>query len=611
MAYKPLIQKTADGEQVNANVANRAPTDLLSNDQYLLDLLNTAMLGQALIIRDQPLDAAVLVGQPVYYRSANTDFAQAIGGFATDEYNAFVLTQTSQAWGVVIHKDSDTCGDILVQGAYWVDLSSALADTYVGDVPPGRYYLSNATAGKLTAVKPPAAVPILYATQTNGEGKTLVYVDASATSGNLDDHRHYRFDLVAYPSGTHVDPAGGRHTITAADNTVEGWLPADDAIFEGNAPTGAVFGYNISANAALAAVWPPQPLEGASLVLNRGKDYQYLGMTVPTGASELCVIDENGIWWLSDCDGDVPWDPELDTATDPGPSSPGATPECPRELHTLLTLWFTRPTFASPTGWVESLEAAANSGLTITNKLSGNPATTGQLVIDSDFADVVLDANSAGFQVVKSVDSEGALLRGPVVEGIQVAGTGVSATASLVDGGVYKGIVTLSVSTQVDGFEVPVDTIYLDGVDQDTTNDFPVLVFRQGRPADIGMRLFIPDNAAIITGTTVKLEFTGVVLAGPNIPASLLSVTFSKIAKPASLETAGDLSVTSTVSASLPTTTVNTPAAGSPQIFRMETAEFAVSPGDIVLVSLARAGDTDGYANDVQIMKSRGVLVTN
>jgi hypothetical protein len=82
----------------------------------------------------------------------------------------------------------------------------------------------------------------------------------------LEDHIHYSVDLVALPAGDHTSPGpDGLHVITNADSTLEGWLPADDPVFDGKAPTGAKFGYNLSAQTELDQLWPPIPSDAALL----------------------------------------------------------------------------------------------------------------------------------------------------------------------------------------------------------------------------------------------------------------------------------------------------------------------------------------------------------
>ena len=108
--------------------------------------------------------------------------------------------------------------------------------------------------------RPPVSVPVLI---SDGQGNVLVNTQITDF---VHDHVHYKFDLVALPAGEHTPPLEpARHTIENADPTVEGWLPADDPVFNGKAPANAQFGYNIGANAQLNNLWPPIPVNAASL----------------------------------------------------------------------------------------------------------------------------------------------------------------------------------------------------------------------------------------------------------------------------------------------------------------------------------------------------------
>ena len=71
---------------------------------------------------------------------------------------------------------------------------------------------------------------------------------------------HYRFKLEPQPAGIPNDPDNNqKHSIVTADANLPGWLPADDISFQGMAPAGAKFGYNLAKHPELASAFPPLP----------------------------------------------------------------------------------------------------------------------------------------------------------------------------------------------------------------------------------------------------------------------------------------------------------------------------------------------------------------
>jgi len=312
-AFRDLIRLIVNGEQVDEATINRVLRDLHSNAQYVRDLFEAAALGEAVYAREQTLDATALTGQPVYYDVDEVRWKNALAATQTVA-GAVSLAATARVWGIVYSKVNDTKGDLLLMGYVEMDMSNAIDGTVV----PGQYYLSGQTAGKLEALKQPVSVPVLQAAGP-GEvaGTTKVFVKTSFFD-IFNAHQHYQFDLKTDPAGQAV-LGGGVWTIPVPLSGVEGWLPAAHSVFNGKAPVGASFGYNIAAS-DLAQVWPPIPAASAYLEWNQGADVQHLGQGVPLGNTGLAVIDNNGIWWFSDCENEVPWDNVGSTTTTTTPA---------------------------------------------------------------------------------------------------------------------------------------------------------------------------------------------------------------------------------------------------------------------------------------------------
>ena len=140
-------------------------------------------------------------------------------------------------WGIVATKQNATLADILLFGYANIDIKEAISGELNpdGSVPAATWYLSGVSAGILTKQIPPVTIPVC---KTNNSGGVFVnpkFIDF------LEDHRHYVFELVMAPAGDVTPPAvGGTHVITNPNSDLPGWLPADDAIFDGMAPAGEI-----------------------------------------------------------------------------------------------------------------------------------------------------------------------------------------------------------------------------------------------------------------------------------------------------------------------------------------------------------------------------------
>lgn len=607
MTHLPNPQLIQDGEPVRGGVANRAPLQLDANIRQLLALFEAAMLGETVFARGQTVETDAQVGMPVYYNGATQQFERAVGGAELDEsLGALRMTTASQVWGVVYAKTNATKADILLFGTADLDLSAAVDATIeLGAL----YYLSNSSPGKLITTRQPVGVAVLQVSQEGATpGTHKVFVNTKFYD-LLEAHRHYRFVLQAVPAGDHAPPSvGNRHVITNPDPDVEGWLPADHAAFNGLAPPGAAFGYNI-AQSSLAQLWPPVPIQSVHLEWSKGEDKDLLGMGVPLGSDQLCVIDRHGIWWMSDCYGDVPWPTSFNGAESISDSA--SVIECPRLLFPQLVLWFSRPVFANTATWVSSLRAAENSGLSITCLDTGEPATTGHLLLDLVLSLIQQDASLAGYQVVKELTDDGKLRRGPVVESLKPATANVQITGDLYDSatGRYYGNLLISVDQDIDGRELAVDTVRLEGVEEEYYKDVIGLGFPADRLAEFRGRVNIPAGLALSAGTQIKLRFWFLNRSSSNVPADLFSVSYRRIALPGAAGTPVALPTAANEVAlgDYPGSAVTISAID--QYFYLETDPFEIAAGDVVLFTLQRDGAADALNSDLHLIRQKAVYV--
>ena len=312
LTFKDLVRFIVDGDPVNQGTINSVLRDLDNNTRYLKELFDAATLGSTVFARKVTIEIDAVVGMVVYYNVTTSRFERAKSAATTDSNGEAVTADSAHVWGVVYTKHTATSADLLLTGYAKLDISAAVT----GTVTAGMYYLSSGDAGKMVQVKPPVTVGVLQADSSGN-----VYVNPSF-SDVLVDHTHHKTTVVAVPSGDHVPPLStGTHTITEPstgwDTSTEGWLPASHAVFNTRpAPAGALFGYNIDSNATLVGLWPPTPLDNAYIEWDRGGvTYSGAGSAgITVGDKSVIKLDDNGIWWMTDCYDTVPWPTNYNTS---------------------------------------------------------------------------------------------------------------------------------------------------------------------------------------------------------------------------------------------------------------------------------------------------------
>lgn len=279
-SFPSRIRHTQVGDPVAASVASAAAKTLEARTNYLKELLDTINAGRALIQQNVLVSASALEGQPVYWDADNQLYAPAKAGVENDPViSSLVPTAASDVTGVILTKKANNLADIVLWGLVkFADLSNAIEDA---PIVPGRYYLSAQEAGKLVLQRPAVTVSVcvVYGPLDACDEDTWVFVMPQMRDF-LEDHIHYSYDLTALPAGDVTPPISGeRHVITNPDAAKPGWLPADHASFNGKAPAGASFGYNLAMHPALERNWPPIPLTSCLLELHtKGVASHTLGM---------------------------------------------------------------------------------------------------------------------------------------------------------------------------------------------------------------------------------------------------------------------------------------------------------------------------------------------
>lgn len=576
--FQEWVPYIADGEPVEASVANRTAIVLDGNIRYLRDLLQATRLHSYLAQREVPIDPIVEVGMPVYWNSQRGRFERAML-LATNnaETGELELADVAQVWGIVFRKLAAHTADILLYGFAKVDISPAL----LAPLEPGLYYLAP-SPGRLIRRPASLSLPVLWA-----DGQGGVFVQPRPWEALLG-HRHYQFELICLPAGTHQPPSpGSNHQITDPNPSQPGWLPANHPSFQGFAPAGAKFGYNL-ALAPFRYLWPPQPLHQAYLEWHRG-GLSLGGFAVPKGADGLAIIDDHGIWWMSNCYGEVPWPADLDTEN---PPSEAPAPECPRPDMAMI-LYFSRWQSSTGDGAVLSLRPSANSRIRVRRVGTAQDATTGHLEISDDMQ-LLLDPqlNTMGHIVLKGIQ-DNRITRGPVVEALRSGSSRVQLSSDLgaPPDGNYRGRVTISVRTDLASGQLPIEIVRLEGVTEEFFAQVLGLGFPAGRQTSFRARFSVPAHAEVGAGAQVRVIFLLLGRVAGTLPP--LQMSYRKIQRPLSGPLPLPLNDQSLALNSEAVVAAN-------EYVEVRSSPFPIADGDVVLFSLRR--NLDSYAGEVHVI---------
>jgi hypothetical protein len=609
MSWENFINFIKDGEPVSAGTPNRPLQQLDQNLRYLWDVIQASALGSTVYARRQTVDSTVEVGQPVYFNSTTSQF-EAAYATANSDFNTgyLIIPEQAQVWGLVSNKLNSTLADILLFGYAKLDLSAAVGDEANpdGSVPAGTWYLSNKGTGQLTKSLPPINIPVCK-TNDNGE----VYVNPKFNDF-LENHRHYVFSLTMLPAGDVAPPpVGTQHEISNANASLPGWLPANDPVFNGTAPAGAKFGYNLTQDPALKNLYPPIPLQSVCVIMQRPSVYEIEAAPRRYGQellSDTVKVDNNGIWWMTDCYDEVPWPTLLDTGSQNSVSAgnPAYWPCGPELKDYSLKLYFTKVGFATDISTVTSLNST-DDRVVITCVDNQANTGTGDLLISLNLEFMSGEENVRGKRVIKEFNpATNTFDFGFSCEGVYATSPNVllSGDSQNINGNqVFQGIVGLGVLSSSTK-ELSSQLVRLDGV---TEESFPVLYLGMPRnnTTSYVVKFEVPGDAPETSNFQLRLRLLGR-SAGTLPPLAASYYTVSR--PPAGLTTPVNVTQNYTV---LPITTGGTVAAN--QAVEALSTAFSVAPGDIVYIKVQRtpSDPADAYTGEVGVMQQIGVLTSS
>lgn len=611
------IKHVAPGEPVQAGVVSRPDRTLADRTEYLRQRLDAAEAGHAVFDTDVRVAPNVLPGQPVFWNATTSQYEQALAAVETADNSQTLVTQASaDCIGLCYKKKSATLGDIVLYGVVSLaDISNAVD----GPVTAGRYYLSADEAGKLVKERPAIPVSVCYVQgpKDNCADAPSVVITPQIRDF-LEEHIHYRFELVAraagLPTGV-VNPETGltNVVISSADASAPGWLPASHASFNGTAPAGAVFGYNLAAHDELSKVWPPQPIGAVAMLWDKGVDR--VGATeIPLGVDGLAICDANGIWWMSSCANDVPWTGGISSSS--SSSAQNVVSECPRDEKMRVIVTYLRMVFGNDRSVVTSLKPATGSPITVTN-CANQPAMTGDLQLGLNLQLLTADGEALGGQAFKEITTDYKFKRGWVMEGIRVGSGPLTVTGSRSRAltaaekvslglptnntvNIAQGLVTISYNDQLVEREISPQIIRLSDTVERLYQDIPYLGFPQGQDSLLRVRLNVP---AANLGSSLSMRIRAQLFGRQTAVLPTMTMSYRRLTRP----TSGGVSLP--VSDTALTFTVPASSVNIDTAVEVTSEAFPVAQGDTVLVTLSRSGASDAYGAEVGLLRLTGIVL--
>jgi len=618
--FPARMRHVQKNDPVTASTASGPDKTLEARTNYLKDRVDEIEAGRALIWNDQTVAVTVLEGQPVYWNSTNLQWELALAGVEDCvDANTLAATAASNCKGVVLRKKSGGVADIVLWGV--VKFTDQLANS-IDDSPivPGEYYLSSVTAGKLTAQKPAVTINVMCVLGPLDDCDENTWVDVRPMAKDfLEKHIHHSYDLVARPAGEVTPPEASEcHIIAAADATLQGWLPADNAAFNGFAPTGAKFGYNLAAHEALDKNWAPVPTCAAVLEMLYKGDAGL--MRVPP---ELVVIDKNGIWWMTDCYNQVPWPTDLDTtlssssvsseSLSSSSSSAGdaCAAACPTETPMQLVLSFIKMTFLAQKNVVTSLQPDTDQPLAFVN-CDGAIANTGELFARLLLSLLVTDEFLGG-QALKGVTADNKFERGWVTEGL-IAGSNITLTsthnrlqdptlpASESNPVVHQELVTVNSGLSPLDQELNPQIVTLGDAVERTYKGLQYIGLKNGRDSGVRLKFIIPPSGLpAVPKFKLRLQLFG----RANGTLTDLDTAYKISVRPDGVATP-----TPIVDVDVPFTLVTNIAVTLDEISEIESEEIDIAAGDTIYVSIDRlTTGTPVYSAEIGLHRFGGVIV--
>ena len=324
--WLPLVRRIKDGETVDQATVNVPIDQLTQREQHLYEKFNELAGKSVLLAFSQPIHPEEVPYIPpdaltiVYYRSDSqgVGLSRGITGFSSSQSSSmFSPKDSNYSFGItkMIYSNTKTA-DLYIEGLceFAVEMDHPIRGIIqTGETfSIGPYFLSAKSPGKIT--RDPSGIPV-YVGYAISNTKFLLHTNVDEFSQFFINYRYHLLDRVAGTPHNHQDV----WSITDSDLSKLGWVAAEDS---GNpVPEGAVFFYNIPNTSAeldadteledyeraealeLRRDLPPIPANFIQLYTN-GTLERYNNDYDPDGTFS---VNEYGIWWFKDKEGEQPW----------------------------------------------------------------------------------------------------------------------------------------------------------------------------------------------------------------------------------------------------------------------------------------------------------------
>lgn len=483
--------------------------------------------------------------------------------------------------------------DVNVEG--WLPAAHA---SFGGKAPADAKFGYNLSASDLGDIWPPIPVE-----------NSVLQMFRSSTFGDIKGTQwHFTHDfpsMAAHTTAEQTFAAEGVRTTDGVFVSAEVQLPANTVV-SAYIATDDVITIRIS-NTSTGSVDPLSTLWHVTTFPDTQRDD--LSVRIPQLAEvpqpEYVTINRDGIWWMSDCYNEAPWPTDLDTAN---PTSASITTDCPIDIETvIMELWYSHSLFFSTNFGVLSLSAREGSGIQVFCSGTNDEKSVGHLELDLDLSLAIQDDDQAGHQVVKTIDGS-QFIRGPVAESVRSASPELLITSDVADigaNGERYGNLLFTANLDINGSDFPVDTVRLDGVEEEFFEDIMALNFGQGLASEFRGRILVPTRLTLPAGTMMKLRFWVMGRVTGNLGASVFPMSYRILPRPTAVLT--DAVALPLADSVLDMTTTATFTSANEYV-EMESDEFAVSSGDEIQFTMSRT-PPDGYAGDLFLLRKEGVLV--
>lgn len=338
----PTVTVLTDGESVSAETINPVLAQHTQREQHLFEKFAEISGKSALVAYDLPILASpgtIKNYSLVFYTTAVVNGTTQEGldlatvKFVAGGNNSSAYTPDSSCYtiGVVSSISADnTTADVFLMGL--IELDSNIDDPVNGLIrpsecnpnapfTPGPYFLAQQEAGKITASPGGIAIYIGYALNRTE------FLLAPHVPEFSQFFTTYKFNILDRPAGIPV-LTNGIWSITNVPTSLPfvGWVPTSSlpSSYAAYTPTGASFFYNLPdatlinadtgistadrlEQTTLSQTLPPNPPNLSLLTVN-GLLLAPQDSTNPDGEY---VINELGIWWLPNTDGNQPWSSDI------------------------------------------------------------------------------------------------------------------------------------------------------------------------------------------------------------------------------------------------------------------------------------------------------------